>query len=344
MSDQRTRLAGSSSELEYLQNRHAGIAEVEAIHARCAELYPDFDIPLEDFKQAIIRAVDKYATALSGNTSIPTAEEIRKFVGELQNADLYLTLGCARGNEQAWWRFDKEYRSMIERLAYRLVGQGMDANELIDSVYVELYGTKTTDGVRQSKFRTYTGRGTLRGWLRSVMSRAAVDLYRGRPSEVPLEEVTQTRSFGNERSMIDEVARARYRSATIAAIDRALSALDAHEKLLLLYYHVEGLKLREIARIVEAPSSSIRSWFQRRKQKAGAQRIHESTVMRWLENVYKKVSDRFRLELKNNHGFNPDEIEICLEMATEDFGPGVGLNLERFAKGGVDETQAEGAS
>ena len=299
MSYKRTRLASSSSESEYLENLHAGLADVDAIHARCSELYPDFDLPLEDFKRAIIRAVNKYVDALPDQEKVPSAPEIREFINELQNADLYLTLGCAAGNEQAWWRFDREYRSMIDRLAYHLVGQRMDANELIDSVYVELYGTKTTDGVRQSKFRTYTGRGTLRGWLRSVISRAAVDLYRGRPAEVPLEDVSETRSVGNETSMVDEIVRVRYRSATIAAIDKALSSLDAHEKLLLVFYHVEGLKLREIASIVEAPKSSIRRWFQRRKQKAGAaKRIHESTVMRWLENVYRKVSERFRTELR----------------------------------------------
>jgi len=345
LSNKRTRLASSSSESEYQENLQAGLADVDAIHARCSDVYPDFDLPLEDFKQAIIRAVNKDVDALPDQEKVPSAAEIREFINERQNADLYLTLGCAAGNEQAWWRFDREYRSMIDRLAYHLVGQRMDANELIDSVYVELYGTKTTDGVRQSKFRTYTGRGTLRGWLRSVISRAAVDLYRGRHAEVPLEDVSETRSVGNETSMVDEIVRVRYRPATIAAIDKALSSLDAHEKLLLVFYHVEDLKLREIASILEAPTSSLRRWFQRRKQKAGtAKRIHESTVMRWLENVYRKVSERFRTELKTNYGFNSAEIDICLKIATEDFGPGVGLNLDRFAKGGADESQPERAS
>ena len=124
--------------------------------------------------------------------------------------------------------------------------------------------------------------------------------------------------------MLENVARERYRSMTLAALDQSLATLDAHETLLLLYYHVEGLKLREIARIVDAPSSSIRRWFQRRSNRQGnsSARVHESTVMRWLEKVYKKVSERFRSELKNKHGLNPAEIDICLEIATEDFGRG----------------------
>jgi transposase len=89
----------------------------------------------------------------------------------------------------------------------------------------------------------------------------------------------------------------------------------------LLYYHVEGLKLREIARLVETPESPLRRWFQRqskRRASAPESRVHESTVMRWLEKVYGKVLDRFRQELEEKGGLSADEIEICLEMATED--------------------------
>jgi nucleoid-associated protein YejK len=71
--------------------------------------------------------------------------------------------------------------------------------------------------------------------------------------------------------------------------------------------------------------------------------------MRWLDNVYKKVSDRFQSELKNTHGLNPAEIDICLDIATDDFGQGVGLNLEKaenksFSKGEAGNRQVEGAS
>lgn len=363
MNDNRTRFVNTSSESKYFDNLTAGAADLDAIYARCAEAYPEFDLECEDFKEAVIGAVDKYLVGFAREGEIPTAQEIRKFITELHDVDLYLTIACARGDEQAWWQFDRQHRSFIERLAHQLVGSGMDVNEVIDSVYVELYGTKTVDGVRQSKFRTYTGRGTLRGWLRTVISHAAVDLYRGRRDEIPLEEWSKsgdempegqgwrTEAHGSETSMLEKVVRERYRSVTIAALGQSLATLDPHETLLLLYYHVEGLKLREIARLVEAPTSSIRRWFQRRSKPQGNSptRVHESTVMRWLDNVYRKVSDRFQSELKNTHGLNPAEIDICLDIATEDFGQGVGLNLEMAenkssSKGEAGNCQVEGAS
>jgi RNA polymerase sigma-70 factor len=363
LTDNRIRPANLSPQSEFLVNLQTGTADVDAVYCHCAEAYPTLDLPQDDFKQALIGAVNKYLVGFARDGEIPTSKEIHEFVSELHHRDLYLTLACARGNEQAWWEFDRRYRPFIERLARKLVGNGMDANEVIDSVYVELYGTKTVEGVRQSKFRTYTGRGTLRGWLRTVILHAAADLHRGRQDEIPLEEWSKTgeeipegqnwrtEAHGSETAMLENVTRERYRSLAIAALDQSLAILDAHETLLLLYYHVEGLKLREIARIVEAPSSSIRPWFQRRskRQHNTQTRIHESTVMRWLDKVYKKVSNHFQSELKNKHGLNTAQIEVCLEIATEDFGQGIGLNLEEiqnrmFTKDEAENCQVEGAS
>ena len=62
---------------------------------------------------------------------------------------------------------------------------------------------------------------------------------------------------------LDVVTRERYRKATVAAIEGAFNSLESHEKLILLYYHVENLKLREISRLVENEDSPLRAWFQR---------------------------------------------------------------------------------
>ena len=361
--DNPKRRATPSSGAEYSKNVAACLADMDSIYARCAESCPTFGLSAEDFRAALTAAVDKYLVGFASSSAAPSANEIRQFIGELQSVDLYLALACERGNEPAWQQFDREYRSFIERLARHLASSGTDADEVIDSVYAELFGTRLVAGVRQSKFRSYTGRGTLRGWLRAVVSNAVVDLYRGRQDEVPLENwsgssdetrETQTgsaRARGTEDAMLASVVRERYRSVTVAALDQALATLDDHETLLLLYYHVDGLKLREIARIVEEPKSPIRRWFQRRSKRGEqprSNRVHESTVMRWLEKAYRKVLDRFHAELGNKHGLNAAEIEICRGLATEDLGQGVKLDGGR-AKGrsftkGEAKSQIEQAS
>jgi RNA polymerase sigma-70 factor (ECF subfamily) len=306
--------------------------DISALYARCAEAAPNYGLSLEEFKTAARTAIDKYLVDDS-NGNAPAPEAIRQFLSELQVSDLYLALACARGNEHAWWEFDQSYRRYIERIARHLASIETDAEEVIDSVYVELYGTRVVEGERQSKFATYTGRGTLRGWLRTVVWHAVIDMHRARHDEISIEDWSESggethdrpgwraEARGGESAMVDRIARERYAEATVSALDASLATLDDHEKLLLLYYHVEGLKLREIARLVETPASPLRRWFQRqskRRASAPESRVHESTVMRWLEKVYSKALERFRQELEEKGGLSAEEIRICLEMATED--------------------------
>lgn len=303
--------------------------EIDALYARCAQTAPNYGVTRDEFLAAIRTAADKYL--VSATDQAPSAADLRPFLSELLVADLYLALACARGNEHAWWDFDASYRRYIERITRHLASAETDSEDVVDHVYTELYGTQVVDGVRKSKFATYMGRGSLRGWLRAIVWHAVVDKHRERPDEVWIDEWAESGGEAQDRPgwraeaqasesvMIDRLARERYTGLTAAALEAALGGLEAHEKLLLLYYHVEGLKLREIARLVEEPRSVLRRWFQRRSKRRLAEpasRVHESTVMRWLEKVYGKVLEKFRAELGAS-GLVAEEIEACLEIAAE---------------------------
>lgn len=314
---------------------------IAEIYARCFETAPNFGVSVESFVESLHKTVSKY---LQNNSSEPLAtEDIKEFLQQIQAEDLFLALACANGNERAWWEFDQQHRSYLERVARHLARTEIDAQEVVDTVYVELYGTRVVDGERVSKFATYSGRGSIRGWLRTVIWHSLVDLHRASHDEVSLDEMTENvgeghahasfaeTNLGGEDEMIDYLAKDRYRKATLSAISNAFSTLDNHEKLLLLYYHVENLKLREIARLVESSTSPLRGWFQRKsatREENPASRIHESTVMRWLEKSYSKVLNNFRAELKISHDMHEDEIQICLGLATQDLaGPNLYKHL-----------------
>jgi RNA polymerase sigma-70 factor len=306
-------------------------SKIEEMYARCVETAPNFGVTPDAFKTSLSRTLDRFFNA-SPDTP-PTDAETLEFLGQLQTDDLFLAIACTNGNERAWWEFDQHHRSYIERIARHLAKTDIDAQEVIDCVYVELYGTRVVDGARMSKFATYSGRGSMRGWLRTVIWHSLVDLHRAGHDEVSLDEMTENvgegmahASFaspapGGEHEMVDEMARNKYRAATLASIDTAFSSLEDHEKLLLLYYHVEQLRLREIARLVEKEDSPLRAWFQRRSQSREnnpAGRIHESTIMRWLEKSYSKILQMFKAELATKHGLGEEEVDICLELATQD--------------------------
>jgi len=314
---------------------------MDEIFARCGESAPNFGVREDCFKNSLRKSVQRYLLTNSSEDAPP--HEIKDFLRQIQADDLFMALACANGSERAWWEFDQQHRAYLERVARHLASTEIDAQEVIDTVYIELYGTRVVDGERVSKFATYSGRGSLRGWLRTVIWHSLVDLHRASHDEVSLDEMTENlgegyvhstfavANLGGEDEMIDQIAKDRYRKATLTAIENAFAALDNHEKLLLLYYHVENLKLREIARLVENTASPLRGWFQRKsatREQNPASRIHESTIMRWLEKSYTKVLKMFRTELQTIHNLGENEIEICMELATQDLAsPNLYRNL-----------------
>jgi RNA polymerase sigma factor (sigma-70 family) len=313
----------------------AADAEISAMFDRCVENAPNFGVRKDCFVESLKRTIEKY---LAPATNEPlTQNDINEFLAQIQSDDLFMAIACAKGSERGWWEFDQQHRSYMERVARHLAKTDVDAQEVIDQVYVELYGTKVVDGERQSKFSTYSGRGSLRGWLRTVIWHSIVDLHRAGHDEVSLDEMTETigegathagfavQPSGGEDAMIDHIARERYRKTTLSAIGNAFSSLEPHEKLLLLYYHGDGMKLREIARLVENEGSPLRGWFQRKSATRSTDptsRIHESTIMRWLEKCYARVLEIFRGELTTKHGMKPEEVEICMDLALEDLAGG----------------------
>lgn len=304
---------------------------MDEIFARCTENAPNFGVQQESLKLSLRKTAQKYL--LSDESQEVSVEELKEFLGQIQADDLFMALACANGNERAWWEFDHQHRAYMERVARHLASTDMDAEEVIHTVYGELYGTRVVDGERVSKFSSYRGRGSLRGWLRTVIWHSIVDLHRASHDEVSLDEMTENvgeghthasfaeMKLGGEEEMIEKIARDRYRKATVTALENAFANLDNHEKLLLLYYHVENMKLREIAKIVENTASPLRDWFQRKsatREKNPASKIHESTIMRWLEKSYAKVLEIFRTELFSIHSLSEEEVEICMELATQD--------------------------
>lgn len=304
---------------------------MDEIFARCSENAPNFGVRSDFFKQSLRRTAHKYL--FSGNSGDVSIDEAKNFLNEIQATDLFMAIACADGSERAWWEFDQQHRAYLERIARHLASTETNAQDAIDTVYVELYGTRVVDGARVSKFASYSGRGSLRGWLRTVIWHSLVDLHRTSHDEVSLDAMTEAvgegythASFaeparGGETEMLDELTRSRYRRATLAAVENAFARLEDHEKLLLLYYHVENLKLREIAKLVEIETSPLRDWFQRKSANRAADsgsRIHESTIMRWLEKTYAKVLKTFRRQLTEDFNLKDEEIEVCMKLATED--------------------------
>jgi hypothetical protein len=189
---------------------HDCASDIESLHARCMRYAPAYNVSREDFFAAVKTTAQKYLasyveTNQDAKSNVSKAapsvllDEVSRLLRELQIEDLYMALACARGDETAWWDFDRKHRGFIESVARHLAGSAVQAEEVVEFVYAELYGTRIVDGIRQSKFATYAGRGNLRGWLRAVVWHATVDAHRARHDEVSIEEWSEAGGEARER-------------------------------------------------------------------------------------------------------------------------------------------------
>ena len=139
-------------------------------------------------------------------------------------------------------------------MALSITRDSTHASELADSLYADLYGVNVRDGVRNSKLLSYTGRGSLEGWLRTVMAQEFINRYRKQKRTVSLEE--QTEEGEQFAAPVPEpVCTADPRLA--AAADQALAELSSEDRFVLAAYYLDRRTLAEIARTLGLHESSV---------------------------------------------------------------------------------------
>ncbi|MGB9235321.1 MAG: sigma-70 family RNA polymerase sigma factor [Terriglobales bacterium] len=183
-----------------------------------------------------------------------SASEKANLCAGLRLEELALARACAAGNERAWEDFVSRYRQRLHSMALHITREATQAAELADSLFAELYGLSTRDGIRNSKLKFYTGRGSLEGWLRTVMAQEFVNRYRKQKRTVSLDEQTEE---GVQFVASEPEPACSGDPQLEAATDEALAELSAEDRFTLASYYLDGRTLAEIARALGLHESSV---------------------------------------------------------------------------------------
>src|ERR1700722_1094932 len=187
-------------------------------------------------------------------TPATSVSEIRTFLLSLRVDELALARACADGDNSAWEVFLTRYREKLYLSALRIAREDSAARDLADTLYADLYGTHTREGQRVSKLASYTGRGSLEGWLRTVLSQEYVNRYRRSKRLVSLDEESEEGvQFQAPEPEPIPPADARLAQAT----DEALATLSGEDRTVLSAYYLDGRTLAEIARMLGVHESTI---------------------------------------------------------------------------------------
>ena len=232
-----------------------------------------------------------------------------QFLNGLRVEELVLARACAAGNEQAWEAFLMQYRETLYGAAYSITKQEAAGRELADSLYADLYGTVEREGVRQSRLNSYTGRGSLAGWLRSVLAQRFVDGYRRSSRQVSLEDENAERIPAVKE---DSTPNLQQIETVSVAIREVFSKLPAEDRMLLALYYMDGRTLMQIARMMG---------------------VHESTASRKLSQLTRNLKKGLLKQLERG-GMSRSAAEEAMQADVRDFD----IDLRRLLQGGRNRT------
>jgi RNA polymerase sigma-70 factor len=268
-----------------------------------AELIPRISLSLEKY--------------LFAGSDSPEHSELKQFIDEIRADDLCLIIACERGQEKAWEDLVANFDSTVKSAARKISSNNEDAEDLASSIWAELYGLRVdAAGNKKSKLAYYSGRGSLAGWLRAVVSQLAVDQFRKQSKFVQIEEDREFDNLSSEAadggnnhfgSHVDNPEDAFAKSSAESDISEALAAaiagLEAEERLILKLYYFEDLKLKDIAATFG---------------------YHEATASRKLTRLQSEIRKSVEKALISKHGWAEKDVKRHLsETAAE-----LGMNLE----------------
>ncbi len=260
-----------------------------------------YGLSKSEFARALAEAGAKYLPAACDEA------EAERFYQSLHLEELALARACAAGNEHAWEIFLTRYRARLYEMAGSIARDDSVGRELADSLYAELYGVGSGPARRTPKLNYYLGRGSLEGWLRTVMAQDFVDRYRRQKRFTSLEEEAEAGRQFAAASDPPPLVDTRLEQAT----DEVLAALPAEDRLLLAAYFLDGRTLADIARML---------------------RVHESTISRRLDKLTRHLRQTI-VEGLRARGLSQREAEEALDSDVRDLQVDVRARLAQGTAG-----------
>ena len=233
----------------------------------------------------------------TGLAAEATPAQQAAFFATLKMTDLVLARACAGGSERAWERFIDLYRQPLLRAGMAITSNESLGRELADGLYAELYGLTEREGERRSPLDSYSGRGSLIGWLRTTLAQRHIDRHRRTHREQPLDESNDCPAPFVEVQTQPDV---KTLPLLAAAVAEALEQEGPEERFVLASYYLDGRRLHEIAAVLG---------------------VHEATVSRKLQRVARSVRKQILRGLERR-GMNHSQAEETLTIDPRDLTGG----------------------
>jgi RNA polymerase sigma-70 factor (ECF subfamily) len=212
---------------------------------------------------------------------------------QLRTTDLYLALGCSKKDPASLARFAERYEVVLQQTLERMRLTPDVAADYRSSLRETLF-FPSADAL--PLITTFSGRGDLASWLRSIATRAALKIRSKERRNVELDDALDVIAAEGNPEL--QVLRSRYAREFQEALVAAFDALEPRQRNLLRQRYLDGLSIDATGRLY---------------------RVHRATAARWLAEAREAVMVGVKDHLRARAGLTDSELDSMLRMARSGF-------------------------
>jgi RNA polymerase sigma-70 factor (ECF subfamily) len=228
-----------------------------------------------------------YARHLADKLRERASEPADHVIRSMPGADLYLAAACTAGNAAAIAAFHEAIFPVLRPALVKLALSQTTIDEAEQRVLVMiLVGDPTRPAIA-----TYSGRGRLRSWVKSIGVRTARRLAGTIENGVGDDELDRLTASVHDPELA--LLRERYREQVRGALATALAALAERPRNVLRQYYIDGLTIDQLASLYH---------------------VDRATTARWVIGARSAVLDGTRDRLRSMLGASNDEVESILRL------------------------------
>jgi RNA polymerase sigma-70 factor (ECF subfamily) len=251
-------------------------AALAPVMARALAAWPDVAVPPEAFARHLAERLGDEPT-------------VAEALAALDTDDLYIACGCVLLVPMALPTFHRSLQSYVDRALARFRIDEAAREDLRQDLREAFFVKKT--------LAKYSGRGHLRGWLRSAATRAALNALAARkPGGAEQDDALLARlpALGNVEL---DLLRRRMREAFRTAFDRAFASLSDADRTLLALHYIDGASVDALARHYG---------------------VHRATAARRVAAVRQTLLERTLVELREGMHVDAGELESLMRAASSE--------------------------
>ncbi len=176
---------------------------------------------------------------------LPPDRPVEEGLLALRGDDLYLAFGCALRGPAAMAAFDETFASELRRVCARLPNPRAESEDLAQDCRHKLFARLNP------KIAEYSGQGDLRHWLRVTLMRMLIDhqrSHRQRKQREVLVDGATSLEVPEPRGDVElAYLKQHYGAVFRSAFERAVSALEPSERIVLRQHFADGLTIDQLA-------------------------------------------------------------------------------------------------